>query len=195
MNGTESFTFTTDFPQKATYELAIDEDITTGEEILSTNEEYRLVLQSDGNLVLYDIVNSGAEWASGTSGQGGEAKGEGFTIYPTELQSLPNHILNNSIDGIVHMSGDVHQNVLRFNDNSSQNWGYNVYDFISSGIGRDNNKGKWAKVEVDTTISDPTFKITYYEKGTNAFSWGPSNPKHFIPVVKSYTVKLSQLQN
>ncbi len=37
----------------------------------SPNGRYRLVFQGDGNLVLYDTVNGGAPWATGTHNQGG----------------------------------------------------------------------------------------------------------------------------
>ncbi|MCY8234911.1 hypothetical protein [Priestia endophytica] len=44
------------------------EKLRPGEQLLSKNEKYTLVMQQDGNLVLYPIGSSDAVWASGTHG-------------------------------------------------------------------------------------------------------------------------------
>ncbi|MBP4046347.1 hypothetical protein [Chromobacterium violaceum] len=41
------------------------------EYLLSTNGAYQLILQSDGNLVLYRMANHHPLWASGTNGKPG----------------------------------------------------------------------------------------------------------------------------
>jgi hypothetical protein len=41
-----------------------------GQELLSDNHAYRLVFQSDGNLVLYQVADNFALWNSGTAGRG-----------------------------------------------------------------------------------------------------------------------------
>jgi hypothetical protein len=42
--------------------------LTVGQTLVSTNRRYRLLMQSDGNLVLYDDVARTAPWASNTGG-------------------------------------------------------------------------------------------------------------------------------
>ena len=49
--------------------LEIEQSLGVGESIASSNGVYQLVLQSDGNLVLYNTVFNRATWASGTAGQ------------------------------------------------------------------------------------------------------------------------------
>jgi hypothetical protein len=52
--------------------LTTEQKLGVEESIVSTNGRYQLVLQSDGNLVLYGLrgrVLGGATWASGTDGQ------------------------------------------------------------------------------------------------------------------------------
>ena len=45
------------------------EHLNPGDEVTSNSRVYRLVLQPDGNLVLYDNTNDPPLWASGTQGQ------------------------------------------------------------------------------------------------------------------------------
>jgi hypothetical protein len=47
--------------------------LTSGQYIQSPNNRYRLIYQSDGNLVLYDTTTSGAVWWTSTSGTPGQA--------------------------------------------------------------------------------------------------------------------------
>jgi len=50
--------------------LSTNETLTTGEWLESSNGQYRLYLQGDGNLVLRDHQTSEALWAAGTNGKG-----------------------------------------------------------------------------------------------------------------------------
>jgi hypothetical protein len=55
--------------------LTREQSLGVEERIVSPNGGYQLVLQSDGNLVLYGLkgrVPGGATWATGTNGQGGK---------------------------------------------------------------------------------------------------------------------------
>jgi hypothetical protein len=49
--------------------LIADQSLTVGQELLSAGGAYKLVLQGDGNLVLYSTSTGGALWASGTAVQ------------------------------------------------------------------------------------------------------------------------------
>jgi len=54
--------------------LTTEQSLGVEQRIVSDNGDYQLVLQSDGNLVLYGLkgrVPGGATWATGTDGQGG----------------------------------------------------------------------------------------------------------------------------
>ncbi|AFZ57256.1 hypothetical protein H6G54_25145 [Anabaena cylindrica FACHB-243] len=54
--------------------LKTEQSLGVEQRIVSDNGRYQLVLQSDGNLVLYGLegrVPGGATWATGTDGQGG----------------------------------------------------------------------------------------------------------------------------
>ena len=52
----------------ATDTLAAGARLTVGQTLVSVNRRYRLLMQSDGNLVLYDDVDRTAPWASNTGG-------------------------------------------------------------------------------------------------------------------------------
>jgi hypothetical protein len=43
--------------------------LTPGQDITSPNNGYKLLLQNDGNLVLYRLIDNHALWATGTNGQ------------------------------------------------------------------------------------------------------------------------------
>lgn len=49
-------------------EFLVREDVPGPSELVSTNGRYRLVLQADGNLVLYRKSDGKSLWASGTNG-------------------------------------------------------------------------------------------------------------------------------
>lgn len=125
---------------------------------------------------------------------GGTSNGEGFFGYPAEFQGLRNFIIDNSIDGVLHLSGDIHKNQLRLADTGDKDFGdYPAWDIISSGIGRSNKRDIWAKIDIDTTISDPTLKVTFYQDGQPTQT-SPSD-KDFILSVTEYTLRASELQN
>ena len=64
----------------------------SGQSLTSSNGRYRLVYQTDGNLVLYDDVERTIPWASGTAGtSAGMAlmQGDGnFVVYDAQMNGL-----------------------------------------------------------------------------------------------------------
>ena len=68
-NGVRSIYGTAPAPAPATTDtLSSGARLTVGQTLVSTNRRYRLLMQSDGNLVLYDDVDRTAPWASNTGG-------------------------------------------------------------------------------------------------------------------------------
>lgn len=51
--------------------LTGNQQLNTNDSLVSTNGAYKLVMQSDGNLVMYKVSTGSATWSSGTSGSGG----------------------------------------------------------------------------------------------------------------------------
>jgi hypothetical protein len=49
--------------------LSPGQSLYVNQSITSTNNKYQLIMQSDGNLVLYRLYNHHALWASNTAGQ------------------------------------------------------------------------------------------------------------------------------
>src|SRR3954453_3565147 len=49
--------------------LSGNQQLNVGNQLLSSNGRTRLVMQSDGNLVLYQTDTGGALWSTGTSGK------------------------------------------------------------------------------------------------------------------------------
>ncbi len=49
--------------------LQADDQLKTGESLVSTNSRVRLIMQPDGNVVLYRSEDGRAMWASNTDGQ------------------------------------------------------------------------------------------------------------------------------
>lgn len=125
---------------------------------------------------------------------GGESNGEGFVAYPTEFQDFRSFVINNSIDGIVHLSGDIHRNELRLATSGNKDMGdYPLYNITASGIGQSSKRDLWVKMDIDTTIADPTLTMTFYQDGVPTQT-NPSD-KDFILSVTTYTIKQSDLQN
>lgn len=99
-NGVQSIYGTVTAAPAVTDTLRAGSRLTLSQTLVSTNRQYRLLYQADGNLVLYDDVNRTAPWATNT---GGTSAGR------AELQSDGNFVL---YDG---------QNVVRFASNTPGN--------------------------------------------------------------------------
>lgn len=66
-------------------QLVAGQRLTSGQYLLSTNGRYKLVMQGDGNLVLYDNQTNSARWSTGTNGRANVSatmQGDGnFVLY------------------------------------------------------------------------------------------------------------------
>ncbi len=87
-NGVQSIYGTMTAAPAATDTLSSGARLTVGQTLVSVNRRYRLLMQSDGNLVLYDDVDRTAPWASNTGGiSAGYAllQGDGnFVVYDAQ---------------------------------------------------------------------------------------------------------------
>ena len=91
--------------------LVTDGELTSGQSLISSNSQYRLTMQTDGNLVLYDESNTPL-WDSGTNGQAATR---------LVLQSDGNLVLYTSANVAVWASNTVGSgaSTLRLNDDGS----------------------------------------------------------------------------
>jgi hypothetical protein len=84
-NGVQSIYGTVTAAPTVTDGLSAGGRLTVGQTLVSTNRRYRLLYQSDGNLVLYDDTDRTAPWAThtgGTSPGRAELQGDGnFVLY------------------------------------------------------------------------------------------------------------------
>jgi hypothetical protein len=72
--------------------LTVDQSLAVNSQLISNNGQYQLVLQTDGNLVLYRLSDKHPLWASGTKGKASttatmQADGN-FVIYDSQKHSL-----------------------------------------------------------------------------------------------------------
>ncbi len=51
--------------------LLSGQELTSNDQLISSNNKYKMVMQSDGNLVVYNIKSNHSKWESGTSGHAG----------------------------------------------------------------------------------------------------------------------------
>lgn len=84
-NGVQSIYGTVTAAPAVTDTLSAGGRLTAGQTLVSTNRRYRLLYQSDGNLVLYDDTDRTAPWATNTGGTSpgrAELQGDGnFVLY------------------------------------------------------------------------------------------------------------------
>jgi len=69
-------------------------------------------------------------------------------------------VKKHSIYGVLFNSGDTHKN--EFLSRPHDHWPYNIIQFTSSGIARENWMRPWAMLNVDTEASDPSVSASFY---------------------------------
>ncbi len=84
--------------------LSIDQELLINQFLVSENEEYRLILQSDGNLVLRNWATRESLWSSGTHGQ---------NVQRVRLQGDGNLVLRSSQGESIWSSGTSGSGVTR----------------------------------------------------------------------------------
>ena len=85
------------------------------------------------------------------------SKGDGWRIYTFSRHRLFDSIKSNRINGVVYMSGDIH-NSLVWQHPESTRVGYPLVEVISSGIANSGNLS-FAAVDFDTTGNDPSMRV------------------------------------
>ena len=85
------------------------------------------------------------------------SKGDGWRIYTFSRHRLFDAVKTNRINGVVYMSGDIH-NSLVWQHPESTRVGYPLVEVISSGIANSGNLS-FAAVDFDTTGNDPSMRV------------------------------------
>ncbi len=85
------------------------------------------------------------------------SKSDGWRIYTFARHRLFDAIRTNRIDGVVYMSGDIH-NSLVWQHPESDRVGYPLVEIISSGVANSKNLS-FAAIDFDTTANDPSMRV------------------------------------
>ncbi|MEO2005164.1 MAG: alkaline phosphatase D family protein, partial [Candidatus Poribacteria bacterium] len=80
--------------------------------------------------------------------------GDGWRIYDFARERLYSAIMDNEIQGVMYLSGDVHASLLEIHETA----GYPLVEVISSGIANSGWKS-FATLAFDTTIDDPSVRV------------------------------------
>ena len=93
------------------------------------------------------------------------SKSDGWRIYTFSRHRLFNALKEHQIEGVMYMSGDIH-NSLVWEHHDSKQVGYPLVEVISSGITNSKNLS-FATVDFDTTRQDPIVRVRIiYGDGT-----------------------------
>jgi len=132
--------------------------------------------------------------------------GATMTTY-NDLSWIGDFVTKHNIYGVLFNAGDTHKN--EFLSKAHIRWPYNVTQFTSSGIARENWMRPWALLNVDTEAIDPTITVSFYGADTpyTYTTWGhdPENTCTDLEIIEdtvdgrfnqtrcSQTVRLSDL--
>jgi|GEM_PF-4822355 len=112
-------------------ELLANESLKFEDFIASNNGMYRLIMQGDGNLVMYDIFNK-ALWASGTMGKGGNVvtmQGDGnLVIYAGSKAVWASGTMNK---GGVKLAMQDDRNLVIYTQDGKSVWASNTNIYIN----------------------------------------------------------------
>ncbi len=104
----------------------------SGTYLRSENDRYRLVMQGDGNLVMYDNSSNAAVWSSGTSGRGegpfrAVMQNDGnFAIYNSQNQSIWATGTNGRGSGSYRLVLQDDRNLVLYDANNTVHWASNT---------------------------------------------------------------------
>lgn len=93
------------------------------------------------------------------------SKGDGWRIFTTERHRLFDTIKENSISGVIYLSGDIHKSLV-WEHPESERAGYPFVEVISSGVANSETLS-FATIDFDTTLVDPSLRVRIvYGDGT-----------------------------
>ncbi|MHC5024087.1 MAG: alkaline phosphatase D family protein [Planctomycetota bacterium] len=93
--------------------------------------------------------------ASGSTLRASES--DGWRLYDFARERLFRLIMDNRIGGVIYLSGDMHWSAIA-EHGPHRTGGYPIYEVISSGITRGNDRS-FATLTFDTTLRDPTVRV------------------------------------
>ncbi|MCH2065478.1 MAG: alkaline phosphatase family protein [Roseibacillus sp.] len=118
----------------------------------------RMLGDAQFNWLLEGLKSSEAKFKVIASGSTlDHSKGDGWKIYTFSRHRLFDAIKANRINGVVYMSGDIH-NSLVWQHPESNRVGYPLVEVISSGVANSKNLS-FAAVDFDTTGNDPFMRV------------------------------------
>lgn len=120
--------------------------------------EKRMLGDAQFNWLLEGLKASRAKFKVIASGSTlNHSKSDGWRIYTFARHRLFDAIRANRIDGVVYMSGDIH-NSLVWQHPESNRVGYPLVEVISSGVANSKNLS-FAAIDFDTTADDPSMRV------------------------------------
>lgn len=118
----------------------------------------RMLGDAQFNWLLEGLKTSKAKFKVIASGSTlNHSKSDGWRIYTFARHRLFDAIRTNRIDGVVYMSGDIH-NSLVWQHPESDRVGYPLVEVISSGVANSKNLS-FASIDFDTTVNDPSMRV------------------------------------
>jgi alkaline phosphatase D len=85
------------------------------------------------------------------------SKGDGWRVFTKDRHRLFDSIRENSIPGVIYLSGDIHSSLV-WEHPESDRVGYPFVEVISSGIANSGNLS-FATIDFDTTLADPSLRV------------------------------------
>ena len=108
--------------------------------------------------LLNGLRNSRAKFKVIASGSTlNHSKSDGWKIYTFARHRLFDAIREHKINGVVYMSGDIHNSVV-WQHHESTRVGYPLVEIISSGVANSKNLS-FASIDFDSTVADPSIRV------------------------------------
>jgi len=148
--------------------LSANQNLYPGQELFAADDEYRLAMQADGNLVIYNYLGQ-ATWSSGTNGQ---------NIAYLTMQSDGNLVLYNT-NGVAvwdtQTNGQGGTSISMVNNgnlNMNNSSGGLVWDSADNhGFITSNDSNNFAASEQPAVITNAAGELNVFERGSNGALW------------------------
>ncbi len=122
------------------------------------DENKRMLGDAQFQWLLQGLKNSKAPFKVIASGSTlNHSRSDGWRIYTFSRHRLFDAIKKHRINGVVYMSGDIHQSLV-WEHHESDRVGYPLVEVISSGIANSKTLS-FAAIDFDTTKQDPTMRV------------------------------------
>jgi len=151
--------------------FAIDDRYWRGldDSVLGDEQEAWLLSQLEASMAVFKFIVSGSQFTS-------HGSGDSWAAFPAAHERLLQHIVDESITGVVFLSGDVHRS--EFRSVAAVSGGYDIPELSSSPMANSNSSCSsdselrecfdsddyFIGVEVNTTAADPTVKAQLFDR-------------------------------